>query len=104
MWRQREISERLHPALFAMNIFSLTHLNELAKELQDPTKEEHAAPGYCPVVRLPIPDWTAVRDSDHPDREFEDHENAFVEFEILMWKDTKGICTPCWVLRGLVAM
>ena len=87
-----------------MNLFSLTHLNELAKLLPDPEVKEDAEPGYSPVIRLPILDWNAVRDADHPDREFETHENGYVEFEIVMWKDTKGVSFPRWVLRGLVAM
>ena len=87
-----------------MNIFSLSRLNELAKELPDPKKVIDADGGYSPVIRLPIRDWNAVRDADHPDREFEAHANAFVEFEIVMWKDTKGRKTPRWVLRGLIAM
>ena len=88
----------------AMNLFSLEHLNELAKELPDPAKVQHAENGYRPVIRLPMRDWNAVRDADHPDREFEAHPNAYVEFEIVMWKDTKGVSSPRWVLRGLVAM
>lgn len=87
-----------------MNIFSLSHLNELANELPDPGKVSRAEDGYRPVIRLPIRNWDAVRDAEHPDREFEAHENAFVEFEVVMWKDTKGKKTPRWVLRGLVAM
>ena len=87
-----------------MNIFSLTHLDELVKELPDPMKAAQTEEGYGAVIRLPIHDWNAVRDADHPDRDFEDHENAFVEFEIIMMKDVKGISAPRWVLRGLVAM
>ena len=87
-----------------MNIFSLSHLIELAKELPDPKKVAQVEDGYSPVIRLPIKDWNAVRDADHPDREFEAHDNAFVEFEIVLWKDTKGRKFPRWVLRGLVAM
>ncbi len=87
-----------------MNIFSLSHLNELAKDLPDPKKASQLLSGYSPVIRLPIHDWNAVRDADHPDREFEAHGNAFVEFEIVLWKDTKGRKSPRWVLRGLVAM
>ena len=87
-----------------MNIFSLTHLNELANELPDPLKAAQAEDGYSAVIRLPIRDWNAVRDADHPDRDFEDHENAYVEFEIIMMKGAKGAICPRWVLRGLVAM
>ena len=87
-----------------MNIFSLTHLDELVKELPDPMKAVHSEDGYSAVIRLPIRDWNAVRDADHPDRDFEDHENAYVEFEIIMMKDAKGVICPRWVLRGLVAM
>jgi len=87
-----------------MNLFSLTHLNELALGLPDPRESENSEQGYSPVIRLPIQDWNAVRDADHPDREFEAHDNAYVEFEIVMWKDTTGASFPRWVLRGLVAM
>jgi hypothetical protein len=87
-----------------MNIFSLTHLNELVKELPDPNQAAHATDGYSTVIRLPIRDWNAVRDADHPERDFEDHEKAYVEFEIVMMKDAKGVSRPRWVLRGLVAM
>jgi len=87
-----------------MNIFSLTHLDELVKELPDPEKAERTEDGYAPVIRLPILDWNAYRDADHPDRDFEDHENAYVEFEIMKLKDLMGVSTPRWVLRGLVAM
>jgi len=87
-----------------MNIFSLSHLNELAKELPDPIRAIEAEEGYSRVLRLPIYDWNAVRNSDYPDRDFDNHENAFVEFEIMMLKDAKGESTPRWVLRGLVAM
>ena len=87
-----------------MNIFSLSHLNELAKELPNPISAESAEDGYRPVIRLPIRNSSAVRDSDHPDREFEAHENAYVEFEMVMSKNTKGVSVPRWVLRGLVAM
>jgi len=87
-----------------MNIFSLSHLNELAETLPDPREAAQAEGGRNAVIRLPIRDWNAVRDAEHPDREFEAHINAFVEFEIVQWKDTKGISAPRWVLRGLVAM
>ena len=87
-----------------MNIFSLAHLNEVVKELPDPKEAAPAEGGYSTVIRLPIHDWNALRDADHPDREFEAHENDYVEFEIVMWKDTKGVSFPRWVLRGLVAM
>ena len=81
-----------------MKLFSLSHLNELAKELPDPSLAKH------PVLRLPLRDWDSVRDADHPDREFESHKDEYVEFEIVQWRDTKGINYPRWVLRGLVAM
>ena len=81
-----------------MKLFSLSHLNELAKDLPDPRTVDH------PVVRLPLRDWNSVRDADHPDQEFEAHDDDYVEFEIVQWKDTKGISYPRWVLRGLVAM
>jgi len=87
-----------------MNIFSLTHLDEIVKELPDPKKADHTECGYSAVLRIPIRDWKAYRDADHPDRDFEDHENPFVEFEIVNLKDPKGVTTPRWVLRGLVAM
>jgi hypothetical protein len=87
-----------------MNIFSLSHLLELVKELPDPKQFVNANRGRSFVIRLPVRDWDAVRDADHPDREFEAHENAYVEFEIIQWKNTKGVSAPRWVLRGLVAM
>ena len=87
-----------------MNLFSLSHLNELAKELPDPRMAAPAAKGYSPVIRLPIRPWDARREADHPEREFEAHAAAFVEFELVHWKDTRGMSSPRWVLRGLVAM
>jgi hypothetical protein len=77
---------------------------ELAKQLPDPTAVLAAERGYNAVVRLPVPDWDAVRDADHPEREFDAHENPFVEFELIRWKDTRGRTFPRWVLRGLVAI
>jgi len=77
---------------------------ELAKQLPDPTAALAAERGYNAVVRLPVPDWDAVRDADHPEREFDAHENPFVEFELIRWKDTRGRTFPRWVLRGLVAI
>jgi hypothetical protein len=87
-----------------MNIFSLTHLLELAKELPDPKQFLKTERNRTSVIRLPVRDWDAIRDADHPDREFDVHENAYVEFEIVEWKNTKDVSTPRWVLRGLVAM
>ena len=87
-----------------MNIFSLTHLIELVKELPDPSLALHTEDDYSRVIRLPIEKEHAVRNADHPDRDFEDTDNAFVEFEIVKLKDTQGISFPRWVLRGLVAM
>jgi hypothetical protein len=87
-----------------MNIFSLSHLLELVKELPDPKQFINANRGRSSVIRLPVRDWDAVRNGDHPDREFEAHENPYVEFEIIQWKNTKGVSAPRWVLRGLVAM
>jgi hypothetical protein len=86
-----------------MKIFSLSHLVELAAQLPPPEKEVQNL-GYRAVLRLPVRDWDAVRDADHPEREFDAHENDFVEFEIIPWKDTRGVISPRWVLRGLVAM
>ena len=87
-----------------MNLFSLLHLNELAKALPDPMKAARCEDGYSPVIRLPLHEWNAVEDADDPGREFETHPNPYVEFEIVMWKDTKGARCPRWVLRGLAAM
>ena len=87
-----------------MNIFSLTHLDELVKKLPDPMQADQTEEGYGAVIRVPIRDWNAVRGADYPDRDFDNHENAFVEFEIVMMKNAKGINSPRWVLRGLVAM
>jgi hypothetical protein len=77
---------------------------ELATQLPDPAQAACAETGYNTVVRLPVLDWDAVRDVDHPEREFDAHENPFVEFELLQWKNTKGHTVPRWVLRGLVAI
>jgi hypothetical protein len=79
-------------------------LIELAAQLPNPLEAAQADAGYNAVIRLPIPDWDSVRDAEHPDREFEAHDNAYVEFEMLMRKDTKGVNSPHWVLRSLVAM
>jgi hypothetical protein len=92
------------PKRTTMNLFSLSHLNELAKELPDPRQAAPAEKGYRRVIRLPIHPWDAQRNADHPEREFEAHAAAFVEFEIVNWKDTRGVSSPRWVLRGLVAM
>ena len=81
-----------------MKLFSLSHLNELAKTLPNPGTAQH------PVLRLPLRDWDSVRDADHPDREFETHQDDYIEFEIVRWRDSKGVSYPRWVLRGLVAM
>ena len=85
-----------------MNIFSLSHLLELAEQLPDPRKYQERE--RSSVIRLPLRDWDAVRDAKQPNREFEKHENPYVEFEIVYWRDTNGINSPRWVLRGLVAM
>jgi hypothetical protein len=87
-----------------LNVFSLSHLIELAARLPAPLEAARAEAGYNSVIRLPIRDWDAVRDGDHPEREFEGHENTFVEFEIVPWKNTNGVTASRWVLRGLVAI
>ncbi len=87
-----------------MKIFSLSHVLELAAKLPDPAKAARAEVGYNSVVRLPVLDWDAVRDAEHPERQFEQHDDAFVEFELIRWKDTRGRAVPRWVLRGLVAI
>ena len=87
-----------------MNLFSLAHLNELAKKLPDPKKASRSGDGGRPVIRLQVMDGCALPSSNDPLREFEAHENAYVEFELVMWKDTLGASSPRWVLRGLVAM
>lgn len=87
-----------------VKIFSLSHVNELAAKLPDPAKAAAVETGYNAVVRLPILDWDAVRDADHPEREFDAHEQPFMEFELIQWKDTRGNTTPRWVLRGLVVV
>jgi hypothetical protein len=81
-----------------MNIFSLSHLNSLVKRLPDPELAKR------PVIRIPLEKWDAIRDADHPAGEFEDHHHPYVEFEIVNWKNIKGITGRRWVLRGLVAM
>ena len=87
-----------------MNIFSLSHVVELAKQLPDPKEVVESERGYNRVVRLPLRDWAAVLDIEHPEREFDAHANAYVEFELVEWKDTRGVSSPRWVLRGLVAI
>lgn len=87
-----------------MKIFSLSHVIELSKLLPDPAAALRSESGYNAVIRLPVLDWDAVRDADHPEREFDAHENTFVEFELIQWKDTRGRTIPRWVLRGLVAV
>ena len=81
-----------------MNIFSLAHLNQLARRLPDPACAVH------PILRLKLDEWDAIADVDHPSGQFESHANAYVEFEVVQWKNTKGISAPRWILRGLVAM
>jgi hypothetical protein len=81
-----------------MNIFSLSHLNYIAAKLPDPRLAPY------PVLRLPLEEWDAIDDVDHPAGEFEDHLHPYVEFEIVHWKNIKGVTAPRWVLRGLVAM
>ena len=87
-----------------MNIFSLSHLLELAKELPDPKLFVLGDSHRSSVFRIPVRDWDAVRDADHPERQFEAHDNPYVEFEIVHWINTQGTSVPRWVLRGLVAM
>jgi hypothetical protein len=87
-----------------VKIFSLSHVLELSRKLPDPAATLRSESGYNAVIRLPVLDWDAVRDADHPEREFDAHENAFVEFELIQWKDTRGRTIPRWVLRGLVAV
>lgn len=68
-----------------MNIFSLSHLTYLASKLPDPRSADR------PVVRIPIEEWDAIDDADHPAGEFEDHRNPYIEFEIVHWKNIKGV-------------
>jgi hypothetical protein len=44
------------------------------------------------------------KDAGHPGREFDVHEHNYVDFEIVRWKDTRGVTTPRWVLCGAVAI
>jgi hypothetical protein len=81
-----------------MNIFSLAHLNQLAHKLPDPAASTDR------VIRLPLAEWDPIADADHPAGEFEDHLNPYVEFEVVQWMNIKGISSPRWILRGLVAM
>ena len=87
-----------------MRIFSLSHLIELAAQLPAPTKLAPAEEGYTPVIRLPLREWDAVHDADHPEREFEAHKYPYVEFEVMALKDTRGVTAPRWVLCGIVAI
>jgi hypothetical protein len=81
-----------------MKIFSLAHLNHLARRLPDPAAAVH------PVLRLAIEEWDAIDDAEHPAGEFEAHTDPYIEFEIVQWQNSRGISSPRWVLRGLVAM
>jgi hypothetical protein len=81
-----------------MNIFSLAHLNHLVRQLPDPETTVDR------VIRIPIDEWDPIDDKDHPAGEFEAHAKPYVEFELIQWKNIKGISSPRWVLRGLVAM
>jgi hypothetical protein len=81
-----------------MKLFNLSHLNELSKELPDPKVAQYH------ILRPPIQDWDSVRDAEHPEREFEAHEDDYIAFEVVQWKDPKGVSHPRWVLRGLAAM
>ena len=87
-----------------MKIFSLSHLIEIAAQLPAPDQTSRAETGYAAFLRLPIHDWDAIRDAEHPEWEFEAHKEPFVEFEVISWKDTKGGTSPRSVLRGLVAI
>jgi len=87
-----------------LKIFSLSHLIEVAAQLPDPDKAAKAEVGYANVLRLPIRDWDAVRDAHHPEREFEAHKETFVDFDVIHWKDTRGVIVPRRALRGLVAI
>jgi hypothetical protein len=94
----------VHAQSCPLKVFSLSHLIELAAQLPDPSKAAKAEADYANVLRLPLRDWDAVRDADHPEREFEAHKETFVEFEVIPWKDTRGVIVPRWVLRGLVTI
>ena len=87
-----------------MTLISLSHLVELAAHLPNPTKTAQAETGYTAVIRVPIHNGDAIRDTEHPQRESAPDETSFVQFEIVPWKDTKGVTAPRWVLCGLVAM
>jgi hypothetical protein len=87
-----------------LNIFSLSHLVELAAQLPAPGKMAPAEAGYTAVIRLPLRDWDAVRDADHPEREFDAHKNSYAEFEVIPCEDTRGVIVQRWVLCGLVAI
>lgn len=87
-----------------MKLFSLSHLIELSAQLPAPTEQTPAERGYTPIIRLPLPNWDAVRDAKHPEREFDAHQKPYVEFEAIPWKDTRGVIAPRWVLCGLAAI
>lgn len=80
-----------------MNIFSLSHLIELAAELPNPSKESRAERGDNAVIRLPISDWDAVRDADHPEREFDAHTNGCVARSLR--KNHAANPATLWTLR-----
>ena len=87
-----------------MNIFSLSHVVELAAQLPAPTLTGDAEAGYTMVIRLPVPKWDPIRDAAHPGRQFDVHDNDYVEFEVLPWTDSRGVISARWVLRGVVAV
>jgi len=87
-----------------LKIFSLSHLNQIAAQLPCPIKLAPAERGYTAVIRLPLRDWDAAKDADHPGHEFDAHKDNYVEFEVVPWKDTRGVTTPRWVLCGVVAI
>lgn len=87
-----------------MKLYSLSHLIELAALLHAPRELAPSEEGYTPVIRLPLRDWDAARDADHPEREFDAHKEHFVEFQVIPWKDTRGVTTRRWVLCGVVAI
>jgi hypothetical protein len=71
--------------------------------LPAPTELAPSEEGFTPLIRLPLRDWDAVRHADHPEGDFDAHKDRYVEFEVVPWKDTRGVIPPRWVLCGVVA-
>ena len=94
--RLRRMTECLHATLPPNYPKALKILRKLAPRIQH---------GFATlVIRLPVPKWDPIRDAAHPGRQFDVHDNDYVEFEVLPWTDSRGVISARWVLRGVVAV